>query len=67
MGNELNDGVNDKILKVGKKQREPERWKLESELNNFKLKKKKKIACGLINPKIIIETSINKTNMQPIN
>lgn len=40
MGNELNDGVNDKILKVGKKQREPERWKLESELNNFKLKKK---------------------------
>lgn len=66
MGNELNNGVNDKILKVGKKQREPERWKLESELNNFKLEKKK-FACGLINPKIIIETSINKTNMQPIN
>lgn len=65
MGNELNNGVNDKILKVGKKQREPERWKLESELNNFKLEKKK-FACGLINPKIIIETSINKTNMQPI-
>lgn len=65
MGNELNNGVNDKILKVAKKQREPERWKLESELNNFKLKKKK-FACGLINPKIIIETSINKTNMQPI-
>lgn len=47
MGNELNNGVNDKILKVGKKQREPERWKLESELNNFKLNKKK--ICMWIN------------------